>query len=58
MKPELALQNLINVAEQSLLNGQDRRNVNLSIETLANLIEAANAANAAKEEPKEEQKKK
>jgi hypothetical protein len=44
MNPELALQNLINVAEQALLNGPDRRNVNLSIETLAKLIEAANAA--------------
>jgi hypothetical protein len=50
MKPELALQNLINVAEQALLNGPDRRNITVSIETLAKLVSEVNSklAEAAK----------
>jgi hypothetical protein len=55
MKPELALQNLVNVCEQALLNGQDRRNVNASIQVLAKLIGEANLAAIAKaDQPKAE----
>lgn len=38
MNPELALQNLALVADQALLNGQDRRNINTSLEILGNVI--------------------
>jgi hypothetical protein len=50
MKPEVALQNLVNVAESALLNGPDRRAITQSIETLAKMVSEVNSklAEAAK----------